>query len=138
MEGEVLIPGMNWTALLAVGGAIIGSVFALLKWFMTRTIADFEERLSRIDVVSGDIEKVSDLIEQVHRDIDAKLDDHAARITRLEVQTHGAPTHADLRHVYEKIGAVSAQVSSMGGKLDGIDANLRLLMARMTETRHEG
>lgn len=62
MEGEVLMPGMDWTALLAIGATVLGGVFGLLKWFAGRLLSDIEEKLARIDAISSEVERVdSDL-----------------------------------------------------------------------------
>ena len=57
-EGDVLIGAVNWPALLTVGGAILGGVFALLKWFAGRLLSDIEERLERIDAVAREVDRV--------------------------------------------------------------------------------
>jgi len=58
MEGEVLTPGVPLSMLLAVGAAVLGGVFGLLKWFAGRLLADIEERLSRIDAVAREVDRV--------------------------------------------------------------------------------
>lgn len=58
MEGDVLLAGSSLPALLAVGGAVLGGVFALLKWFAGRLLADIEARLERIDAVAREVDRV--------------------------------------------------------------------------------
>lgn len=58
MEGDVLMAGASLPALLAVGGVVLGGVFALLKWFASRLLADIEKRLERIDAVSREVDRV--------------------------------------------------------------------------------
>ena len=58
MEGEVLVPGVPLSMLLGLGAAVLGGVFALLKWFAGRLLADIEERLERIEVVARDVDRV--------------------------------------------------------------------------------
>lgn len=64
MEGDVTA-GMIvhvMPIIIAVGGAVLGGVFALLKWFAGRLLADIEERLERIDAVAREVDRVdSDL-----------------------------------------------------------------------------
>lgn len=58
-EGDVLMGAAgSWPAMLAVGGAIITGVFALLKWFAGRLLADIEARLARIDEVAREVGRV--------------------------------------------------------------------------------
>jgi len=62
MEGEVLVPGVPLSMLLGLGAAVLGGVFALLRWFAARLLSDIEERLSRIDIVAREVDRVdSDL-----------------------------------------------------------------------------
>lgn len=58
MEGDVLTGGVPLSALLMLGGAVLGGVFGLLKWFAARLLADIEERLSRIDALSREVDRV--------------------------------------------------------------------------------
>lgn len=56
MEGDVL--SSVWAPLLTVGGAVLGGMFALLKWFAARLLADIEARLARIDAVAREVDRV--------------------------------------------------------------------------------
>ncbi|MCR6494806.1 hypothetical protein LJB71_13130 [Thermomonas sp. S9] len=58
MEGDVLIGAINWPAMLAIGGALLGGIFALLKWFAGRLLADIEARLTRIDDLENRFERL--------------------------------------------------------------------------------
>lgn len=58
MEGEVLMPGMDWGMMLAVGGVVLGGVFGLLKWFAGRLLADIEKRLTRVDALEERFERL--------------------------------------------------------------------------------
>lgn len=90
MEGDVLMgSGM---LLLAVAGAVLGGVFALLKWFAGRLLEDidkkFADHLSRIDEVEGRVDKlIADL--PVHY---MRREDHIRELTAI---------HAKLDRLYE-------------------------------------
>lgn len=58
MEGDVLMSGIGLPALIGFGGAVLGGVFALLKWFAGRLLADIEARLERIDAVAREVDRV--------------------------------------------------------------------------------
>ena len=61
MEGDVLMAGMplpELPALLALGGAMLGGVFALLKWFAARMLNEIEQRLKRIDDLENRFERL--------------------------------------------------------------------------------
>ena len=58
MEGEVIVGAFNWPAMLAIGGVLLGGIFALLKWFAGRLLRDIESRLTRIDELEGRFERL--------------------------------------------------------------------------------
>ncbi|MEW5790019.1 MAG: hypothetical protein ACOY4L_09050 [Pseudomonadota bacterium] len=58
MEGDVLMGAISWPAMLAIGGALLGGVFALLKWFAGRLLSDIEARLTRIDDLESRFERL--------------------------------------------------------------------------------
>lgn len=72
-------------------------------------------------------------INKLQEDLDEWKDDHSERIAVLETRAKGVPTHDDMGGIHERITAVDLKVSAQGGKLDGIDATLRMLLARITE-----
>ncbi|MFN3885035.1 MAG: hypothetical protein ACK4Q4_09795 [Rhodocyclaceae bacterium] len=57
MEGDVLL-SQAWPILVAVGGAVVGGVFALLKWFAARMLEEIEQRLKRIDDLESRFERL--------------------------------------------------------------------------------
>jgi len=66
-------------------------------------------------------------INELQADMDGWKDEHADRIARLETRLQGAPNHAHLEGLHEKVNSVRSDVSSIAGRLDGIDASLRQL-----------
>lgn len=58
MDGDVLMAGASLPALLAFCGAVLGGVFALLRWFAARLLSDIEKRLERIDAVAREVDRV--------------------------------------------------------------------------------
>lgn len=58
MEGDVMLAGAGLPAVLAVGGAVLGGVVALLRWFAVRLLANIEARLERIDAVAREVGRV--------------------------------------------------------------------------------
>ena len=53
-----MLRGWGLTELLTFCGAVLGGVFALLKWFAGRLLADIDKRLSRIDEVEARVDKL--------------------------------------------------------------------------------
>lgn len=67
-----MLSGLSLPALIAVGGVVLGGVFALLKWFAARLLEDIDKRLSRIDEVEARVDKLlADLPLHYHRREDA-------------------------------------------------------------------
>lgn len=72
-------------------------------------------------------------ISEMESGLEGKIEHHGERIAHLEARTEQAPTHSDLGDLYEKVGAVDLKVSDIGGRLSGIEANLRQIMGRIME-----
>lgn len=88
MEGDVMLSGVGLPALLSVGGALVGGVFALLRWFSARMLSDIDARLLRIDEVEQRVDKLlADL--PVHY---MRREDHIRELTAI---------HAKLDRLYE-------------------------------------
>lgn len=59
MEGDVMMgAGMPLSAIVAVGGVVLGGVFGLLKWFASRMLDEIEQRLKRIDELESRFERL--------------------------------------------------------------------------------
>lgn len=96
-------------------------LFQVLQFIITGAIGVYVYLTAKNRVTNERIGKLE-------KDLDGKLDDHGERIAHLEAHAEQAVTHDDLGKVYEKINAVDVKVSAQGGKIDGIDANVRLML----------
>ncbi len=56
MEGNAI--DVNFPMVLTFAGLVLGGVFALLKWFAARLVADIEKRLGRIDDLESRFERL--------------------------------------------------------------------------------
>lgn len=74
-----------------------------------------------------------DSVTELKKQVDADKQAHAERISRLEVISEKAPTHADLAAVYEKLNRVVESSSRMEGQLGGVADSLRLILNRIAE-----
>lgn len=101
-------------------------LFQVLTFLMTGCIGIYVYLSNKDKVTNDRIGKLED-------DLDAKLDGQTERIAKLETQVGGAPTHDHIGDLYEKVHAVDTKVSSQGGKLESIDATLRMILSRITE-----
>lgn len=57
----------------------------------------------------------------------------STRMAHMETAIGAAPTHGDLGDIYAKVGVVDSKVSTQSGKLDAIDATVRMILSRITE-----
>ena len=85
------------------------------------------------DKTNARIDEVSLRIRELDDQLARRLEGQSARIAHLEAHAEDAPTHGDLASLHEKINLVSGLVAGQGGKLDGIDATLRLILAQVAE-----
>lgn len=72
--------------IIGVGGALIGGVFVLLKWFSSRLLSDIDKRLARIDDLERRFEQlIADLPLHYQRKEDAvrELTTINAKLDRL-------------------------------------------------------
>lgn len=72
-------------------------------------------------------------ISEMESGLEEKIDGHGERIAHLEAHVEQAPTHSDLGDLYGKVNTVDLKVSAQGGKLDAIDATVRMILSRITE-----
>lgn len=75
----------------------------------------------------------NDRITLFQDDVDDRLDSHGERISKVESSCRFHPSHQDLGELHSKINAVDRNVSGLSGKMEGVDANLRLILSRITE-----
>lgn len=149
MEGDVMLSGLSLPALLAVGGAVLGGVFALLKWFAARLLQDIEQRLQRIEDVDSRMKSlIADLplhyqrrddairemaqaderyqraVEQIIKALRDELSDARRRIDAIERERD-----ADIRRFQLRDDAIR-EYTSLNAKIDRI-------YEVMMELRHE-
>lgn len=73
-------------------------------------------------------------ITKLETNIDARLDDHAERVTRLEQDVKNAPSHADLAEIYREMRKLNDSLSAMNAAISAQTATLGSLkeqVARM-------
>ncbi len=87
----------------------------------------------KADKTNNRIDEIGNRVKELDGHIADKLEAQAGRISHLEAHAEDSPTHADLGELYNKLNAVDSKVSAQGGKLEGIDVTLRLILSRITE-----
>lgn len=144
-----MLSGLSLPALLAVGGAVLGGVFALLKWFAARLLQDIEQRLQRIEDVDSRMKSlIADLplhyqrrddairemaqaderyqraVEQIIKALRDELSDARRRIDAIERERD-----SDIRRFQLRDDAIR-EYTSLNAKIDRI-------YEVMMELRHE-
>lgn len=71
-------------SLAAVGGIVIGVLFALLKWFAQRLLADIDARLRRIDEVERRLERITAEMPQHYQRRDDAIREYTAINAKLD------------------------------------------------------
>lgn len=69
----------------------------------------------------------NDRISKLEDGLDGRLDDHSARIARLEEAARHAPTHNDLAKIYTELNGVRQSVDLVQGEVTGIRTNTTLI-----------
>lgn len=77
----------------------------------------------------------NDRIGKLEDDLDIKLDGYGERIATLEAKTGGAPTHADLAGIHEKINEVSGSMKELKGEFTATNRTLTLIHETLMERK---
>lgn len=79
------------------------------------------------------IDEIGTRVKDLDTHMAEKLESQSGRIAHLEAHVEEAPTHADLGGLYDKVHSVDNKVSQQNGKIDSIDATVRMILSRITE-----
>lgn len=102
--------------------------FQVLQFIATAGVG-FYVYMSNKDKVTNDrITKFED-------DIDDKIEKQGERIAGLEAKSGGAPTHADLSSIHEKINDVSKDLASLTGEVTASNRTLNLIHETLMERK---
>jgi len=71
--------------------------------------------------------------------LDDDIKSHGERMARLEQDVERMPSHDDIARLHDKLGSLSSGLAALGGKIDGIEANIRQVVGRLIDKgmRHE-
>lgn len=94
--------------------------FQVLQFLLTAGVG-FYVYMSNKDKVTND------RITRLEDDLEAKIDMHGERLSRLEVRVDSTPTHQDLSDIHKKINQVSDCVSRLEGEFSGAKNTLDLI-----------
>lgn len=66
-------------------------------------------------------------IGELEVDVDARLDRHGDRLTRLEVHAGAAPTHDDLKRLHQRLDIMNGELQGMRGEFAAAGRTLNLI-----------
>lgn len=66
-------------------------------------------------------------IDSMERDMDTRLDNHGARLAKIEAKIDDMPSHDDIGHVHDRITGVGENVKLMTGEMTGIKTLLHTI-----------
>ncbi len=66
-------------------------------------------------------------IDTMERDVDDRLDDHGARLAKIEAKLDDMPSHEDIGHVHDRITRLGEDVKLITGEMTGIKTTLNLI-----------
>ncbi|THF60921.1 hypothetical protein [Pseudothauera rhizosphaerae] len=119
---------------VALLAAVVSAVGGVL-WAMGRSLLQQYGDMLRDQLAAHrtDVQRGQQSVLERLEAIDRELEDHAARITRLDVLVEKAPTHADLDKLYSRVNTTAEDVAEIKGTLKVIGESLRALMNRVAE-----
>lgn len=85
------------------------------------------------DRTNARIDEVGARVTALDEHVADKLEAQGGRLAHLEAHAEEAPSHTDIGAIYDQIRIVDSKVSTQGGKLDGIESTLRMILSRITE-----
>lgn len=105
--------------------------FQVLQFIATAGVG-FYVYMSNKDKVTNDrIDKMQEdsnkQMEKLEDDIDDKMEKQGERIAGLEARSGGAPTHADLARMHEKINEVAGSMKELKGEFTATNRTLQLI-----------
>lgn len=72
-------------------------------------------------------------IAAVEERVEKAVDDHEARVGRIEERLLHGPTFVDIAGIYKRIDALHGDVREMSGKLDGLSNQNNLVMQHLID-----
>ncbi|MDR2221003.1 MAG: hypothetical protein LBE24_10580 [Methylobacillus sp.] len=102
--------------------------FQVLQFLITGVIGFYVHLVTKDKVTNDKIRAIQETQTRVN-------EEHGSRLSRLESEIGGAPTHEHLSDVYEKINEVAVCVSRLKGEMEGMNRTLSLIHETMMEDR---
>lgn len=72
-------------------------------------------------------DKTNQRISSLEETLESRLDTHAERLTRIEVDLHNTPNHADLGKIYDEIRKQSETMANINAAVTAQAATMRSL-----------
>ena len=127
---------------------LIGAGITYAKWQNGKYEASLDRRFETLEearveggkhwdvrfaAIESGVRTANERSHGMERELDTRLDEHAARIAQLEVRTAGMPSHSDLAEIRDKLTQTATEVAGLAGDVRGIGDNVRLILNRVAE-----
>ncbi|MFN3985723.1 MAG: hypothetical protein ACK4KV_09535 [Rhodocyclaceae bacterium] len=128
-----MIIELNYLTIAIIAG-VLSAVGGLL-WAVGRSLLQQYGDMLRDQLTAHRNDTASNHQGVVHRliTIERDMEEHTARIARLDALAEKAPTHDDLGKLYDKVNSTAENVAAIAGEMKGINGNLRMILNRIAE-----
>ncbi len=99
---------------------VLTGMIAVYVWISKRDSVNNK----RFTVLEKDL---STSLDDLEKKVDARMDNHSERITKVETECDHAPSHADLGQVYDRINEVSDQVANLTGGMEALKRSVDMI-----------
>lgn len=117
-----------------IASAIIAGVWALGRTFLAQYGSMLAAQLAAHRESENAREaNIARRLDNLEAEVDARMTDHATRISRLEGVVSKAPTHDDLSKLYEKQNETARTLATLLGEAKGQGDTLRLIFNQIAQ-----
>lgn len=117
-----------------IASAIIAGMWALGRTFLGQYGSMLSAQLAAHRESENAREaNIARRLDNLEAEVDARMTDHATRISRLEGIVSKAPTHDDLSKLYEKQNETARTLATLLGEVKGQGDTLRLILNQIAQ-----
>jgi len=105
--------------------------FSVLQWLTTAGVWLYAWNVNRNRVTTDHIARVEREgkadVNKLETQMDARHDNHADRLARLEQNAKHAPSHEDLKRLHKRLDAMNGELKEMRGEFSAANRTLTLI-----------
>ena len=112
--------------------------FSVLQWLTTAGVWLYVRNVNRNRVTTDHIARVEREgkadCNKLETQMDARHDNHADRLARLEQNAKHAPSHDDLKHLLQRLDVTIGELRKLSGQFEGANHTLTLIHRHLLES----